>query len=213
MVAAFAPVEFRMTVIVGPDLLFGDDDLGLDFVVDQACPQNLLLDLVAIGLHGHRLAFQKAAQILIGELVGRLDALNGAVDFGVLDADAVARDLLVGELFVHQSVEHILAHLVAQLVFLCFVVSLLLDALDKGGHACIEFGQQNDVFVDHGHDTVDHLGGGRGGAREAAKQYSHCGNAAQTVFSVHGSVSFGAAPSAGTGGCDFSHSAQLMVTP
>ena len=124
--------------------------------------------MAPILLHGHLFLLQKTAQILIGKVIGGFDALDGTVDLGVVYLNVIALDFLVGELlvnkligefFIHQAAEHVLTDLEEHRAFFVMIKALLADALGIGGHAVVEFGQQNDVFVDHRHDSIDDLGG------------------------------------------------------
>jgi hypothetical protein len=158
MVAEFAAINLGMAVVISLDLRFGNDNLGFDLVIDQTGSQDLLFDLIPVLLHGLLLLFQKLPQVLIGEVIGSLDAFNGAVYFSFIHLDTVALDLLVGKLFIHQAVQHLLTYLKEHLPLLFKVESLLADTLGIGRHALLEFRQQNDVFIDHRNDPVQHFG-------------------------------------------------------
>jgi hypothetical protein len=153
-----AAVFVLVGVVTGPDVLFRDHDLGLDLPVHQACPEHLVLQLLAILLQAQPLPGEAVSQLAVGHAVALLHLLHRTVHGGLAHGDVEALGLLIRQPLVDQLIEDLFAHLEQHLAFFADGPFHGPHTAGEGFHGALEFVQGDDVVVDFGHNPVHHFG-------------------------------------------------------
>ena len=158
---------------VALDLGVGHADAGHDLAFTDALDQHLVAQVGAEARVVDAFGAQALAQLLRGELVLRGDALHGAVDLGLFDAQAAVARVGDDDTLVDQQVQHLLAqHGVGR--------QALAAARGVGPGACdaaVDLAGGDELAVDDGNDVVAvafaALGGSRAGGGQRRQHGQH----------------------------------------
>ena len=139
------------------DLGIGDDNLAIHLALAQAGQQDLGANLVAEARPRHAVPVQRGAQLIHAEFVVGGDAVDGALERGVVHPQrGLARELELGtlddETFEQLAFEHL-----GRRQFDVLALQLAYRLIDTG----TQLQGGNDFVVDHRNDAIDLDGSGR----------------------------------------------------
>ena len=157
---------------LGVDLGVGHHDAVLDLALAQPRHHDLVADVVAEARVLDAVALERGAEVGHREAVLLRDALDGALEGGVVDLDAG----FLGELHLEQVVDHALEDLARERVGGGKLPALALQLAHDERHALAELVLRDHLVVHDRDDAIDghDLGWRRGKARVEALSAGDC---------------------------------------
>ena len=140
---------------LGVDLTLGDADVAGGLALAQACRDDLGHQLTAEGVQRDALILQTFGELLRGQAVVLGHVGHSTVDLGIAGLEAIVG----GVLLLRQLQDHLLQHLLAQLVGRRHpgargLGRTPLDQMDLG----LQLAFGDDALIDDGHDAVKRFG-------------------------------------------------------
>ena len=99
-----------MVFIVFLQLLFPDDNLGIDRVVDQLVTLQIPPDVIPVFFVADPFLFDSRNEVFLGPLVIPFHPLNSIVDFLFIDLNAPFLNLPLCDPLVYEKLQYLLAH-------------------------------------------------------------------------------------------------------